>query len=111
MAKFNEITQDSNEGLSCPVCKQRILPRTSNENTDEDDAFLEGFTEPIYCAHVMYTYFGEDIVFASKETIAAIEKCDSNDLRNALKNITITEYYLTSHLPFEENSRVGFRVD
>ena len=111
MPKFTEITQDSNEGLSCPVCGQRILPRTSSENTEEDDAFLDGYTEPNYCAHVMYTYFGEEIIYLSKEAIAAFEKNDSANLSEVFQNTAITEYHLTSHLPFEENSRVGFKVD
>jgi hypothetical protein len=128
MTKFTEITQDSNEGLSCPVCGQRIIPRTSSENTAEDDAFLDGYTEPNYCTHTMYAYFGADIIYLSKEIIAALidngyqieledfysvtnEKNEAVDLSKAFKNTAITEYHLTSHLPFEENSSVGFKVD
>ena len=127
MSKIIKVSQDLNLGLSCPVCSQRILPGDIDE-CPEDEEFNESFTGPNYCSHVLYLNFGDEILYLNQEIKDQLankgyevftdnylyvkdKKGNLIDFFNAIDLGNLTEYRLASHLPFEEDSRIGFKID
>jgi hypothetical protein len=96
--KKNIIKLEYSDGLSCPICKTRILPGDIDEYP-EDTEIIENYSIPNYCEHVAYCVLDLSMIeYLSKEVKEQFEEADANesDFFDVVDLTNIVEYQIQS---------------